>query len=102
VHDLVRDRLSEIVDLCHRLGVRRLDLFGSALGDEFDVASSDVDMLVEFAAGQGFDHFGSYFTLKEGLEAVLGRPVDLVVGPSIRNPHFLRHVMATRKVLYAA
>ena len=102
VHNLVSDRLSEIVDLCRQLEVRRLDLFGSALGEGFDPASSDVDILVEFAARPGFDHFGTYFALKEGLEAILGWPVDLVNGPSIRNPYFRRQVMETRQTLYAA
>ncbi|MCS7483859.1 nucleotidyltransferase family protein [Umezawaea endophytica] len=102
MHELVADRVNEIVDLCRRLEVRRLDLFGSALGDAFDVASSDVDILVEFATGQGIDHFGTYFALKEGLEAVLGRPVDLVSGSSIRNPFFRQQVMDTRETLYAA
>ena len=102
MHELIADRVTEIVDLCRRLDVRRLDLFGSALGDAFDVASSDVDILVEFATRPGFDHFGTYFALKEGLEAVLGRPVDLVSASSIRNPYFRQQVMETRETLYAA
>jgi predicted nucleotidyltransferase len=37
------------VDLCRRYGVRRLDVFGSAArGADFDVATSDVDFLVQF------------------------------------------------------
>jgi len=38
----------------------RLDSFGSAVGDRFDV-------------GPGFDHFGPYFDLKECLDQVLGK-----------------------------
>ena len=102
VHELIEDKLPEITDLCRRLGVRRLDLFGSAVGKTFDVVSSDVDVLVEFDARPGFDYFNNYFALKEGLELVFGRPVDLVSVSSIRNPYFRQRVMDTRETLYAA
>ncbi|MEJ2854676.1 MULTISPECIES: nucleotidyltransferase family protein [unclassified Saccharothrix] len=102
MHEVIRARLSEVEDLCRALGVRRLDVFGSAVGDSFDVVSSDVDVLVEFDAGPGFDYFGSYFALKEGLERLFDRPVDLVSGSSIRNPYFRQRVMETREQLYAA
>jgi predicted nucleotidyltransferase len=92
-------KLHEIGDLCQRLGVRRLDLFGSAVGDSFDVASSDVDVLVEFDADPGFDTF---FALKEGLEEILGRQVDVVTKSSIRNPYLLQQIMDTKEELYAA
>ncbi|MGZ3142288.1 nucleotidyltransferase family protein [Lentzea chajnantorensis] len=61
-----------------------------------------MDILVEFDVTDGFDHFGSYFALKEGLERILDRPVDLVVGAGIRNPYFHQQVMDTKETLYAA
>jgi predicted nucleotidyltransferase len=102
VHEVVAAKLAEIEDLCRALGVQRLDVFGSAVSESFDVATSDVDILVDFETGQDFDHFGRYFSLKEGLERILGRPVDLVVTASIRNPYFRQQVMDTRETLYAA
>ncbi|WP_245732986.1 nucleotidyltransferase family protein [Lentzea jiangxiensis] len=95
-------KLAEIEELCRALGVRTLDLFGSAVGDSFDVVTSDVDILVDFGTADDFDHFGSYFALKEGLERILARPVDLVVNGSIRNPYFREQVMQTKENLYAA
>ncbi|ABD11555.1 putative nucleotidyltransferase [Frankia casuarinae] len=74
MHPLIETRQAEIQGLCRRLGIRRLDLFGSATSDAFDLDSSDVDVLVEFDAGRdGFDYYGTYFALKEGLECLLGR-----------------------------
>jgi uncharacterized protein len=102
MHELVAAKRQEIEDLCRRLDVRRLDLFGSATGASFDVVGSDVDVLVEFGTRPGFDYYGTFFTLKEGLEEILGRPVDLVSSSSIRNPYFRRTVMETREMLYAA
>lgn len=45
---------------------------------------------------------GTYFDLKESLEQILGRPVDVVSATSIRNPYFRDQVMRTREKLYAA
>ncbi|WP_229904681.1 nucleotidyltransferase family protein [Lentzea cavernae] len=95
-------RLAEIEELCRALDVRRLDVFGSAVGDSFNVLTSDVDILVDFETADDFDHFGTYFALKEGLERILGRPVDLVVDSSIRNPYFRQQVMDSKENLYAA
>ncbi|MFC9252732.1 nucleotidyltransferase family protein [Amycolatopsis thailandensis] len=102
MHESIELKKREIEDLCRTHSVRRLDLFGSAVSDRFDSVSSDVDVLVEFDAGPGFDHFGTYFDLKEGLEQVLGRPVDLISVTSIRNPYFKQQVLETRELLYAA
>lgn len=102
MHKLVEARLPEIAALCRGLGIRRLDLFGSALDESFSPDSSDVDFLVEFDVRPGFDYLGTYFGLKEGLEQILGRPVDVVTSSSIRNPYFRERVMQTREPLYAA
>jgi predicted nucleotidyltransferase len=64
MHAFVESRRHEIEALCRRLGVRRLDVFGSAVGSTF-TESSDVDVLVEFDVSAPFDRFDSYFTLKE-------------------------------------
>ncbi|HEY3606692.1 MAG TPA: nucleotidyltransferase domain-containing protein [Pseudonocardiaceae bacterium] len=102
VHEIIAAKLPEIDDLCRTLGVRRLDVFGSAVGDMFDLVSSDIDILVEFDVRPGFDYFGSYFALKEGLERIFNRQVDLLSGSSIRNPYFRQNVMQTKEQLYAA
>ncbi len=103
MHALIETRRQEIEALCRRLGIRRFDVFGSAVGDSFNVDTSDVDVLVEFDTDRpGLDYFGTYFTLKEGLEQLLGRAVDVVSVTSIRNPYFRDQVMRTREPLYAA
>ncbi|MDH6196911.1 putative nucleotidyltransferase [Mycobacterium frederiksbergense] len=102
MHEVVAAKRHEIEELCRELSVRRLDVFGSAVGDSFDIDSSDVDVLVEFGEGASADYFDRYFSLKEGLERVLGRAVDVVTVSSIKNPYFKQHVMRTREALYAA
>ncbi len=87
--------------LCRRFHVRRLDLFGSVATDA-DRAGSDFDFLVEFGALPAGGYADAYFGLREGLEALLGAPVDLLVASAIRNPYFRRAVEDSRTQLYAA
>jgi predicted nucleotidyltransferase len=101
VHPVVEAKRDEIVALCRELGIHRLDVFGSAVSDDFDVERSDVDVLVDFettAPGSA----DTYFALKWGLESILGRPVDVVVRSAIRNPYFRAQALGTSESLFAA
>ncbi len=89
-----------ICELCRHLRVKRLDIFGSATADKF-TAESDVDVLVQFDREPG-DLFNRYFELKEGLEEIFDREVDVVVEESLKNPYFKLSIERTRKNIYAA
>jgi predicted nucleotidyltransferase len=91
----------EIARVCRSHGVRRLRAFGSVTGDRFDESKSDVDLLVEFEAGV-VDLFDAYFGLKEDLEALFGRRVDVVMADAVRNPFFQADETADAEELYAA
>jgi uncharacterized protein len=82
-------------------GVSRLRIFGSATRADFDPEHSDVDFLVEFNAGST-DPFDAYFGLKEDLERILERNVDLVMVNAVRNPYFARSASAEAEEVYAA
>ena len=88
-----------IEQLCRRLPVKRLGLFGSALTKNFS-QSSDVDVLVIFDSGENIDLFDIYFELKEYLEEIFKRDVDLVVDKNFKNPVFRETVDRTRTVIY--
>jgi len=96
------DLRGAIRDACTRYGVLRLVVFGSAVTGDFDPDRSDVDLLVEFDATSGIDRFDAFFGLKDELEALLGRPVDLVSPAALENPYFAASVERTRHELYAA
>lgn len=93
--------LAEIAELCRRYGVRRLELFGSATTAAFDPRTSDLDFLLEFESGPS-NLFDRYFGLKESLEALYGRQVDLVMVGAMSNPYFIDSVNKTRQLVYAA
>ena len=99
---LVENRVEEVRQICRRYGVERLDLFGSAAGEVFDDLS-DLDFVVSFGRRDPPALFDRYFGLKEDLEALFGRRVDLVMEGAIgRNPYFAKSVAETRIPLYAA
>jgi len=89
----------EIERVCRRLPVKRLGLFGSALRQNFS-QSSDVDVLVIFDSGENIDLFDKYFELKEQLEDVFKRQVDLVVDKKFKNPVLRESIDRTRIVIY--
>jgi predicted nucleotidyltransferase len=90
-----------IARVCERYGVERLRLFGSALTDKFDPDRSDIDLLVDFREGTRRT-FRAFFSLRDELEEVIGRPVDLVQARHIRNPYIARTVFSNTRELYAA
>ncbi|MFN0106699.1 MAG: nucleotidyltransferase family protein [Bryobacteraceae bacterium] len=100
MHPLIEKHAAELADLCRRLHVRRLDLFGSAAG-RFDAAGSDLDFLVEFEALPPAAYADNWFALQDGLEAIFGRPIDLVSGPAVVNPYFAAGIAAHRETVYA-
>jgi predicted nucleotidyltransferase len=81
--------------------VSRLRVFGSATSDRFDPERSDIDFLVGFSPGSE-DPFDDYFGLKEDLERILGRDVDLVMENAVQNPFFAASANASAEVLYPA
>ena len=102
MHPIIEHHSAELADLCRQFHVRRLDLFGSATGDRFDPATSDVDLLVEFVRGGSLNALDQYFGFKEALEALLDRPVDLVEESAVKNPYLRKSIEESRESLYAA
>lgn len=98
---LIADNQKRIAEICREHGVRRLDVFGSVIRDDFDPARSDVDLLVEFEAGTK-PSLREYFELRDALEALLGRPVDLVMAGAVRNRYIKADIEATCQTIYAA
>jgi uncharacterized protein len=102
VVEVLREKREGIVDLCVRYGVARLDVFGSALRDDFRPGESDVDLLVEFGPHEGYALVEAYFGLLDGLRELLGQEVDLVMAGAVKNRYIARDIEQTKQLLYAA
>lgn len=102
MNQMIEDKHDELVCLCEKRHVRRLELFGSGLRDDFDPHTSDLDFLVEFEGLSPGQYAETYFGLLEELEQLFGCPVDLVMTSAIKNRYFLERIRSSRVTLYAA
>jgi predicted nucleotidyltransferase len=100
--DEINLRREELLAVCRRFYVRRLDLFGSAARGDFDPEHSDFDFIVEFDRSAPQHPFDAYFGLKEALEALLGGKVDLVELSAVRNPYLRASIEQSGENVYAA
>ena len=101
--EIVREKLDDVRALCEKHHVKRLVLFGSAVKGSFDPGRSDIDFLVEFlpdAPGKGFDH--SHFVLRDELERLFRREVDLVEPGAITNPYVAESIRRDQLAIYDA
>lgn len=98
----IEKKQQDIATLCHAHGVLRLYVFGSALRDDFDPATSDVDFLVEFAPMDGHSKAHSYFDLLDDLRELLDTDVDLVMAGAVKNRYIARDIERTKQIVYAA
>ncbi len=101
MHPLIENNRSAIAGLCRAHGVSRLEVFGSILCEDFDEKRSDVDILVEFDPAVAAS-FTNFLDLKESLEALFNRSVDLVELRAICNRRLRRYIEQSRSPLYDA
>jgi predicted nucleotidyltransferase len=92
--------MPQIEAFCRKYGVEEFSLFGSILRDDFR-PDSDVDVMLKFKAGHGFT-FENTPDIQEELEAIFGRPVDVIEKGRIRNPIRKHAIMSSYQVVYAA
>lgn len=94
-------KLEEVARLCERLGVRRLELFGSAARQAGE-RPGDLDFLVDLGELPPRRYADAYFRLREELETLFSLPVDLVTPANLANPYFRQRVEQEKVLLYAA
>lgn len=98
---LIELNLQRIIELCRLHKVKTLAVFGSILTDRFN-DQSDVDLLVDFEPQDPdtFDYVTNYFSLRDALEALFGRTVDLIEYGDRPNPFFKAAVERTKQMIY--
>ncbi|MEM6552153.1 MAG: nucleotidyltransferase family protein [Planctomycetota bacterium] len=100
LHPSISTNTQAIADFCTRWGINELSLFGSVLRDDFR-PDSDIDVLISFAPDADWDYW-DWPAMKDDLRAILGRPIDLVVKESLRNPFRRHRILRERRVIHAA
>ncbi len=95
--DIPDERLAEF---CRKWKVKELSLFGSILRDDFR-PDSDVDVLVVFSHDATWSLW-DLFDMREELQQLFGREVDLVEKDALRNPFRRHEILQNHQVVYAA
>ena len=91
---------NKLAELCRKWRVKELSLFGSILRDDFG-PDSDVDVLVTFQPDAPWSLW-DLLDMREELQNLFGRTVDLVEKEALRNPFRRHEILNNHKVLYAA
>lgn len=92
--------LGPIEAYCQRWRIAELALFGSVLREDFS-PESDIDVLVTFEPDARWSLF-DLVDMRDEIEALLGRSVDLVTRGGLRNPFRRHEILTSRQVVYAA
>ncbi|MCJ7674220.1 MAG: nucleotidyltransferase family protein [Sedimentisphaerales bacterium] len=95
--DISEDRLA---GLCRKWKVTELSLFGSVLREDFG-PDSDIDVLVTFQPDAPWSLW-DLLDMREELQHLFGRDVDLVEKDALRNPFRRAEILGNYKVVYAA
>jgi predicted nucleotidyltransferase len=92
----------QVGQFCRQRGIARLELFGSALRDDFR-GESDVDLLATLC-GDAHPTLLDWADMQEKLAEIFGRPVGLVSRRAIehsRNRYRKHSIPSTATLIYA-
>ena len=94
---------AQLADFCRRSKIVKLELFGSALRDDFNDAS-DFDMLVTYAPDAHWGLFG-HAGIEQELSTLVGRKVDLLTREAVemsRNENRRKSILGSAVTVYEA
>lgn len=91
--------IDQIKKLCEQYKVRTFSAFGSVTRDDFN-DESDIDFVVDFDENDPFEYTNLYFQLKDKLEKLLKREIDLIEYRAIKNNYFRKELDETKVLIY--
>ncbi len=98
----IESRREQIEAVCREHHVPRLLVFGSVRREDFDPQRSDIDLLVEFLPGVNKGWMAEYTELKDAMEVLFERKVDVLPAEIKRNPYLKVAVDRGKELVYAA
>jgi hypothetical protein len=96
----IQAKLSEFLNLCKSHKVVSIYAFGSAVNDNFNEDSSDIDLLIEIESQNPIEKGELLMDMWDKLELFFQRKVDLLTNSSIKNPVLRNNIDATKILLY--
>ncbi|UBM59619.1 nucleotidyltransferase domain-containing protein [Marinilongibacter aquaticus] len=96
---LSENSLEAIKRLCQIGKVKSLFAFGSVTREDY-TNESDIDLVVDFDENDPLKYSELYFNLKDKLESLLLRKIDLLEERAIKNPFFKQELEQTKVKIY--
>lgn len=97
--DLKQNDIDKINAICSSHHVERLHVFGSAASGKLN-KNSDIDVLVKFSDMDLYHYFDNLLSLKEELEKIFNRPVDILEEQALKNPYLKRSIYRNKILVY--
>ena len=97
--NLIESNINKVRELCFKHNVGHLFVFGSVLIERFQ-QDSDVDLIVDFKTIDLYNYSDNYFDLKNSLEDLFKRKVDLLEEQAITNPYLRQSIDATKQLVF--
>lgn len=99
---LIENQIKQIELLCKQHQMIGLSVFVSAARNNM-TENSDIDFLVQFSESvESLNYADNYFELKEKLQKLFDREVDLVSIKALKNKVLIEEINKSKIVLYAA
>jgi uncharacterized protein len=105
---ILENNIDNIKELCKAHYIKKMYAFGSAVSGDF-TKESDIDLLYEMDYSDfdfnnikenTHDPFLIYFDLKEKLEKLFNKKVDLIPNQEFKNKYFVTEMEKTKTLIY--
>jgi len=96
---IIDKNMDKIRRLCEQHYVSQLSVFGSILTNKYN-KNSDIDLLVNFSNIDLQNYADNYFSLKQALEEIFMRQVDLLEDKAIKNPYLRKSNDSSKRLIY--
>ena len=98
--EAIQMKLTEFLTLCKSHNVKNIYAFGSAVTENFNDESSDIDLLIEIDTEDPIERGENLMDIWDKLEDFFQRKVDLLTDSSIKNPILRKNIDTTKILLY--
>lgn len=99
---IIKKHINKIRQVCRKLGIKRMHVFGSAVKGHFN-KDSDIDLLISFDENLTIEEYTTnYFQLQYQLRQLLNREIDIITESSLSNPYLLESINESKQLIYEA
>lgn len=100
IRNAIKNKKKDFNDLCSRHKVKSLYAFGSSVTPHFNVATSDIDLIVEIEEKDPIERGEYMLSLWNNFEIFFHRKIDLLTDSSIKNPYLRKSIDASKILIY--